>query len=490
MGKKKEKGFISSREHSYSAGLQRFISVDGMLYACQMSRKNARLYQYSDVISQACSEFFRYRNGVVYAHDGRVWVPLSEGVLRKVVRDAFVGAAEKIGVYMGDVVKGDWVDREKKIMEYAISGAQESRLDYDPSIVGFVNGVWDFSDIDHPVCHSFSDRLSVTELLPYSYDADASCPLWVSFVSSMLPRRDVLKLQKFFGLGCVDRKLMGKSVEESLWLIGDGANGKSTIQQVMRGVFGEWNVGSTRLDALLDRNVDARMRAVAAIEGKIFNMCDEISGTDIEKGSDMFKSLVSGSPQDARSLSKDIWTAEDIPFFVFSMNQKPVHKKMDDAFRRRMVTIDFRSSVKAEDMDRGLSAKLAREYAGIRNWAMEGYKLLVRDNYSVRGYGEVSDSDTEMMIASGLTVDVWKDYEKISASRHVGHDKDEVRSEVKFQDLYGDYSSFCSHKLLCQPVTQNQFGRDLQRLHFESKRGAGGMYYYLYCDIKHRYNTK
>ncbi len=472
---------------AYAEGLSRCISRDAMVSAYQQASRGSRLFAYSDILLGSCREYFRGRNGVVYVHDGRVWKPISQDVFRLIVRDAFIRAADN----GSDRVKGDWVSTEKKLLDYAYSGACSVLLPFNPMLVGFVNGVWDFSDVDEPRHIKFSERPPVVELLPYKYDEKAVCPVWDSFLHTMLPERDIRVLQKFFGLGCVDRKSMANVVEESLWLVGAGANGKSTIERVLMGVFGKWNVSNTSLDSLLDRNVDARMRAMASVEGRMFNICEEISGTDIERGSDMFKGLVSGSPQPARGIGRDIWTVYDVPFLLFSMNQIPQNKRMDDAFRRRMVVIRFRSSVRAEDMDRGLASKLVSEYSGIRNWALRGVSLLADDLWHLGGGGSGLDDETvDTMLQSGLTVDVWKEAVGISASRHVGHDDDEVCVSVRSCELYSDYSSYCKNRLLCEPCTQNQFGRDMSRLFFKSVRKSCGKCYEIYCDARSKFNNQ
>ena len=482
---------LRENEKTRAGDLRGCLDGKAIQEALLQPRKQSRLYAYCCIVRDACSRCFRVYGGDVYGYDGKVWKVIDGRDLPDIVEDAFIGCAG--GGLGGEIARGDWLMSEKKILDYAWKGILRSRLEVSPSVVGFVNGVWDFGDVDNPVGYGFDSRMPVRSLLPYKYDPDATCPCWMSFLKMMLPSSDIRILQKFFGLGIVGRNVLGRRIEESLWLIGDGANGKSTIQDVMRGVFG--NVSSTRLDALLDRNIDARMRSVALIEGKIFNMCEEISDADIERGGDMFKSLVSGSPQSARSLSKDIWEVTDIPYFVFSMNQKPSNKKMDDAFRRRMVTIDFRSSVRPEDMDRGLGTRLVKEYSGIRNWAIEGFRLLVEDGYTTKtvrkGEDELyDDEEIDTMISNELTVDVWKNAFGLSASKHVGHDVDEVGLWVRATDLRNDYSDFCSNRLGCTPVTSNQFGRDMHRLHFESKRQAGGTMYKIYCKPDNMYNKR
>lgn len=467
------------------------INPTQLLHSYQYPRKNYRLYAYSDVLRDACASTFYWRNGEVYAFDGRVWQVVDVEVLKYIIRDALVSSSG-IG---SDIIKSDWVDCERKMFGYAMDGIRSHVMEYNGALVGFSNGVWDFSDMHKPVHHSFGDRMPVTDILPYKYDEDAKCPVWLSFLYEMLPDSDIEVLQKFMALGCCDRKSLGQSIEESLWLIGSGANGKTTIQNVIRLVFGDWNVSSTRLDALLDRNIDARMRAMGAIEGKIFNMCQEISGTDIEKGSDVFKSLASGEPQDVRGIGRNIRTAYDIPYLIFSMNQMPANRKMDKAFARRMVRIDFRSSVKRQDMDRLLLNKLMGELSGIRNWVIQGYYKLERDNFSVKSptmSDMMTDEEVEMHISNGQTVDVWLDqWAFLWPSKHVGHDADEVCLDIRAVDLYQDYADYCQHNLMCQPETANNFGRQMHdRLNFEPRRKSTGRMYRVYCDKNNRFNVK
>ena len=473
-----------SRNLAYVKDLASFIDSVGMVYAYQQPRKNARLYAYNDLIGNACSECFRWCDGSIHLFDGRIWVPCTVEEFKYIVRDALVMSAGA----GAEVIKSDWVDKERKILEYALDGVKSSPLRRDAHIVAFTNGVWDFSNVEHPVKHKFDERLPVTTLLPYAYNPEATCPVWVSFLNCMLPSVDIETLQKFFGLCYVSRDTI--SVESSLWLIGSGANGKSTIERVMPLVFGQDAVSHTRLDTLLDRNIDARMRAMATVNGRKFNICEEIADADIERGSDVFKSLVSGQTQQARGIGKDIYDACDIPFLIFTMNQLPKNKKMDNAFRRRMVRIYFRSSVRQEDMDTELIGKLAGELSGIRNWVTEGYKMLARDRFSIapaRHGDELTDDEVDMMISNGHTCDAWVEHAGLYPSMHVGHEKDETGVVIPLSDLYRDYESFCRNKLSVEAVNSQQFGRDLHRLGFEWKRRAGGSHYKVYCDNRNRF---
>jgi len=443
--------------------------------AYQQARFGERLYGYQDVVMRACAEAFRWYGGQVYRHDGRVWCPVEDIVLESAVNKAMV----KCGVPPGDMVNG-----RAKILYSAKGGATMSPLKLSANIVGFSNGVWDFSDIDHPVYHTFSDRMPVTSLLPYEYDEHAVCPRWQSFLQSVLPKGDIMKLQKFFGLGCVDRRTMSHKIEETLWLIGGGANGKSTIFDVVRAVYGHDNISYVALDSLLCGSSDVRARFIGSIVGKVFNYCSEIQSDDISRFSDTFKSLCSGEPQTVRRLGCNPETATDIPFLVFNMNRRPSDRNMDRALVRRLLFVPFRTSVTASDMNRELSSELMSELPGIRNWMIEGYRRLVSDGYRFDLTNDTEEME-DYMLENGQSVQVFLSRRGYRCDRRSGHWEDKPQW-VQAQALYEEYVSFCE-KELQEPVSQRRFGSEMSRLgwHWNGgnrKRSSIGYIYGIFTD--------
>lgn len=464
----------------YVRQLLSVIDRRALVRVYQSPRRSDRLYSYSSILQDACCSVFRGGVGmgkrpVVYGFDGRLWVPLLPMVFETAVRDALVEGAGS-GSF---VVKGDWVDRQSKLLQWAYDGVSASPLLCRSDIVGFRNGVWDFSDIEHPVCHKFSERLPIVSLLDYDYDESAVCPRWLSFLGMMLSPADILVLQKYLGLGCVRRSVMSHRVEDALWLVGGGANGKSTIENIVRAVYGSVNVSNASLSQLLDRQPDARMRAVMSIEGKVFNICDEVDVSDITRGSDGFKKLCSGEPQNVRGIGCDIRVAYDIPFMIFSMNQMPFNRRMDEAFRRRIVRIDFRSQVREEDMDRELLSKLMKELSGIRNWMMDGYRKLVSDNFQFQ-----HSLDDVYMEQNEQYFDIFCKENGLRASGWAG--RDEKPQKVLFTVLFDAYNEFCRRRLY-DGGSEVKVGRDLSRLGFVRGRSGQGRWYYVYCDVVPRW---
>ena len=491
MSKKSEKSHtvdvLQAEIGRYSSLLQSCIDRSALLKAYQTRRRSERLYAYHSILRDACCRCFRGtsmsndgKKCIVWGFNGRYWTPLSPVVFRDSVGHALIAAAGA-----GDfVVKGDWIEKQNTLLSSAYAGVCVSPLEKNPAIVGFQNGVWDFTDIENPVYHSFTDMMPVTDLLGYDYDPKSGCKMWLTFLGMMLSPKDILKLQKYLGLGCVNRMMMSHVVEDTLWLIGSGANGKTTIEEVVRAVYGYNNVSEASMGELLDRNQISRMLTMSNIDGKIFNICSEVDMSDISRGSDAFKRLCSGEPQNARGIGENVRKIYDIPFLIFSMNQRPVNKRMDSAFRRRIVEISFNQSIREDDMDPGLGDKLKKELSGIRNWMIEGYKLLVRDGFR---FDHCNSED--YMEYNDQFFDIFARHDGLRSSAWAG--RGEKAQLVSFAALYDRYVDFCKRKGYGQETpSEKSLSQDLKRLNYRKVRKAAGIFYEVYCDKELEYALK
>jgi len=491
MSKKSEKSHtvdvLQAEIGRYSSLLQSCIDRSALLKAYQTRRRSERLYAYHSILRDACCRCFRGtsmsndgKKCIVWGFNGRYWTPLSPVVFRDSVGHALIAAAGA-----GDfVVKGDWIEKQNTLLSSAYAGVCVSPLEKNPAIVGFQNGVWDFTDIENPVYHSFTDMMPVTDLLGYDYDPESGCKMWLTFLGMMLSPKDILKLQKYLGLGCVNRRMMSHVVEDTLWLIGSGANGKTTIEEVVRAVYGYNNVSEASMGELLDRNQISRMLTMSNIDGKIFNICSEVDVSDISRGSDAFKRLCSGEPQNARGIGENVRKIYDIPFLIFSMNQRPVNKRMDSAFRRRIVEISFNQSIREDDMDPGLGDKLKKELSGIRNWMIEGYKLLVRDGFR---FDHCNSED--YMEYNDQFFDIFARHDGLRSSAWAG--RGEKAQLVSFAALYDRYIDFCKRKGYGQETpSEKSLSQDLKRLNYRKVRKAAGIFYEVYCEKELDYAVK
>lgn len=456
---------------SLSSQLRDCISRDALVAACRHGRYDDREYFYEDVIRQAYIRAFRVYIGQLYWFTGTVWELLPDTLLYNGFRSALVDIAYDFF----PTIRSEVSKCLRRILPKIKSSCCEP-LGVSNSIVGFRNCVVDFGDVHNPVVHSLAEGMPVLDLLDYDYDPDAVCPVWCSFLEQMLTRSQRVLLQKFLGLGCVDRRKVG--IEKTLWLIGSGANGKSTVEGVVCGVFGRSRVSTIRLDDLLNRRPDERMRSMYMIAGKVFNYSNEVHESDIMHSADTFKALCSGDKQAVRSLGRDITETAEIPYLICNMNRPPEMRNLDKAIIRRLLQIRFRASVSDEEMDLSLGERLRGEYSGIRNWMLQGYMMLERDGF-IFSDEDKEGNDIAVMVENGRTLDAF--LTTIGVRDWVRRGQlDEKPQWVKASSLFLQYEAWCNgHNYPSDTMTA--FGRHM-RERFRSAKRAGNVFYALYAD--------
>jgi len=165
--------------------------------------------------------------------------------------------------------------------------------------------------------------------------------------------------------------LTGSAVEQVLFLFwGCGANGKSTLLEILRLVMGDY--GRTADAALLmHRNHDGVRNDVARLAGARF-----VSTSETEAGRRLaevlVKQLTGGDKVAARFLYSEFFEF-DAQFKVFlSTNHKPVIRGTDNAIWRRIRLIPFEVAIPEEEQDKELSRKLQHELPSILAWAVRG----------------------------------------------------------------------------------------------------------------------
>lgn len=436
-----------------------------------------RQYLYLKEIRDTCMHNLRCKDGYIYGFNGKYWERVNINLVVMAIQNVLVDVRQY-------VTYKDFEKLQKRLNQVVQQGISVSVLQERHDLLGFQNGVWDFSDIDNPVYHPFADRCEITYLLDYDYCEGAISPTWENFLAQVLSNSQIETLQRFLGLGVVNRKKMGHKIEETLWLVGTGGNGKSVIHEIVHAVYGERNISDSGLLSLIKGNGDDRMRNVAAIEGKIFNYCSEVQANDISPYADAFKSLCSGEPQMIRRIGKDVEKATDIPFLIFNMNQKPSIKKIDHAIERRIRTITFDMQISPEDMKKDLAQDLKKELPGIRNWMIDGYKKLRKDGYRFTSDRDEEKERIETLEDNGQYVQLWMLLGGYRPNRYAGH-WEEKSEAVSSSQLYNEFLVFCQKRGYEEVgVTMQMFARQLGYLGFKKKRTASCVTYEIFMDEK------
>jgi putative DNA primase/helicase len=238
-------------------------------------------------------------------------------------------------------------------------------LDRDTMLFNCLNGTLDFRSGEVPE-HRRDDLIS--KIAPVSYDRDAKCPGWLSFLDTVTDGNSELAayLQR-----CVGYSLTGETIEHALFLLhGTGANGKSTFLEVLRHVFGEYARTADFSSFLLSKGQPIR-NDLAKLNGARF-----VTATESEDGKRMAESVIKqmtgGDNVTARFLYSEHFEFKPAFKLWLGTNHKPVISGTDNGIWRRIRLIPFEVSIPPERQDRRLVEKLKLEGSGILNWAIEG----------------------------------------------------------------------------------------------------------------------
>ena len=297
----------------------------------------------------------------------------------------------------------------------------------------------------HPIPGEVFNR----QALNYSYDPEATCPLWDSCVEAYFDG-DLrgLTMQEWAGFSLS----YGRKFESLLIMFGEKRAGKNTFADILRELVG----GSV---PTLKSLISPEDRANEWFHRSLF--IDEGFKGDSEQITNLLKLLTAKTtPVSCRNLFGKTFNAPTFGKIMFAFNKTPDDFKIDDALAARIVAINFTKTFLGKE-DRNLHEKLKEELPGILNWALKGWVRLNEQNrftQSAAAKIELIDSTKE-------------EYE------HLIEDFIEnilPPGEYKASELYEIFLSKLSFSETS--VSSTQFGKVVKKL-LKYKRGVAGIYY-------------
>ncbi len=211
-----------------------------------------------------------------------------------------------------------------------------------------------------------------TKLVDIDYDPTAGCPTWLKTLDVVFggDMSLIAYLQRAIGYS-----LTGDTREQVLHLChGTGANGKSTILDVLAALTGDYG-SSADFSTFLERRNDSGPRDdVARLAGARLVRSSEV-GENKRLNEGLIKSLTGGDIICARFLYSENFEFKPQFKLWLAANHKPVIRGTDYAIWRRIQLIPFEVTIAPEQRDEGLPAKLRAELPGILAWAVEGCQM-------------------------------------------------------------------------------------------------------------------
>lgn len=195
------------------------------------------------------------------------------------------------------------------------------------------------------------------------------CPTWKAFLKRVTAENQELEdyLQRLAGY------CLTGSIEEHCFafLFGTGANGKGCFIRTIEEIMGEYAV-NLNTDAFVESRGDRHPTEIAKLHKMRLATAQE---TDQGKrwAESKIKGMTGGDSIAARYIAKDEFEFKPEFKLIFSGNNKPGLRNVDDAIRRRIHVVPFTVTIPEDEMDKKLEQeKLPKEFPGILQWMIDG----------------------------------------------------------------------------------------------------------------------
>jgi putative DNA primase/helicase len=311
-------------------------------------------------------------------------------------------------------------------------------INANPYLLNVRNGMYNVLE-DAFIPHD--PKYYTTVQLGGRYDPNAECPLFMRFLSEILPESEIPIVQEMMGYFCVPIN----KAQKSFVLVGAPKAGKSTILSLVQDTL----LGAENVSNISWQNLSDRFKP-AELFGKLANIFADLPSKTIEDG-DMFKSLTGEDSITAERKNKDAFSFKPYARLLFSCNEVPRnYGDRSEAFYRRLLIIRFTKSVSEEKRDPDLKEKLAMERDGILMWAIAGLKRLIIHNYQ---FSETERTREEIHRYKLENNSVLSFVEECCAV--------EKNAECFRDDLFGAYKAYCLKNGL-KAMSQISFNRDIE----------------------------
>ena len=285
--------------------------------------------------------------------------------------------------------------------------------------LNFKNKIFNLEKGSHR--YSINDN-SFTCILDYDYNETAQSPLFLQFLNEITCGDESLQqvIQEIMGY-CLSTDV---KAEKAFFFYGRGKNGKSVLAKVIEALVGKENCSSISLTKMNEKF------GAADFIGKRVNISAENENLP---NTELLKSVVSGDLTNIQVKYKSDWKGSLFVKQIFLMNTLPKTKDLSNGYFRKILIVPFDYTIPDEKTDVDLVKKLLHpsSLSGIFNWAYEGYKRLVENNYVFTKCDRIERITRKYEMRENNAIYFFKD-------TYTNSDKNYLKSQV-----YKDYITWC-----------------------------------------------
>ena len=384
-------------------------------------------YQRDEIgIGYAFADYFKpiarfdRERGIWYVFDGKVWQP-DENALA--VAELAKRLADRLYTFALQIKDEDTRNRYiKRVQKLQMRKNRRTMIEDAKSVYPVPHSIFD-RNTDLFNCQNGTLNLTTGEFRPHdpadfltlmsgiTYDPDAACPRWNTFISEVMVNDADLAayLQKALGYA-----LTGDTSLECLFILygATSRNGKGTTMETFLKIMGDY--GKTSNPEMLstkfgNTNASGPSEEIARLAGVRFVNISEPE-KKITFNAALVKRMTGNDTLNARFLHENSFDFKPNFKIFINTNYKPSVSDMTLFYSNRLKLIPFKRHFEEHEQDKGLKNFFSEpaNLSAIFNWCYEGYRLFRSDAladpaavvYATKEYQEESDR-------IGQFVDAW-----------------------------------------------------------------------------------
>lgn len=327
--------------------------------------------------------------GGLYVFETGCWLPVSRKTLIDWIVDEIHGAtADVAGKFKTISLSTSKAEAIANAIVQRASGMGLEEFDrlYWPG-VATPEGSWVVDESGEIKLLPHNRQLPVAQYLDVEINKAKACKSWQEFLLGLFrdaPDSEAVVdfLQEFLGVAMCG---MSTDFAKSVWLLGFGSNGKSTLLALISDfLFDPAKVTHISPHEWLDKF------SLIGLRGSLLNVASEVESKHFF-GSAAIKGVIGGDTVQARHLHQDFVQFTPRAGHIFATNEMPTVPDGSHGFWRRNVVLEMRRVFETDaGAKASLLARLEKERAGIVKWALEGAARAIR-----RGDFEVPQSASD-----------------------------------------------------------------------------------------------
>lgn len=312
----------------------------------------------------------------------------------------------------------------------------------------------------------FRPDIVLTTSLPVTYDPQAEPYQICKFLDDVLDdeagkdadgtKLDFCALMEYIGAILEP----GQRWQKGAILVGQGANGKTVLLQVLTALLGAENVAAVSMEEL----GGGSRYAAADLVGKMANICADVSGKALTDTATLKKALGGDAIHAERKYGQPFSFTNQAKM-LFSCNSIPESPDLSIGWTRRWMIFNFPRSFTGAEADPNLVSKLTtpNELSGLLNLALEGRKRLISQGYFT-GHDDMERDRERYLMASDPATHY--------LARHTYSQVSEIEEDgiktpipyIEVSELYLDFVDWCKENHIA-PRSQIIFSGKVQTVY-------------------------